>query len=185
MAKYPSDQFDDIPADLNRVGAHRVPPKAGRGWITFAWAALFTGIFVAGGLFGLSYLRSGTFLGSGENTLVPEITETPTAEPVLDPSTIDPARAISITILNGTPTIGLAQTAGDALTAKGWTIGTMLAASATTETKTIAYYSDPANEDVARGLILALGVGEVRESSAYNASVTLVLGSDYTAVPAS
>ena len=63
MAKYPRDQFDDIPVDLARVGAHRAPVKAGRGWITFAWAALFTGIFVVGGLAGLNALRGLSFLG--------------------------------------------------------------------------------------------------------------------------
>jgi hypothetical protein len=46
------------------------------------------------------------------------------------------------------------------------------------------YYSNPADEDVARGLVIALGTGEIKESLAYpGASVTIVLGSDYLPPP--
>lgn len=182
MAKYPADQFDDIPADLARVGAHRAPPKAARGWITFAWAALATGVLVVGGLFGLNTLRGLSFLGEQPTSSATPSAEV-TADPVLDPALIDPARGITITVLNGTTTVGLENTAGDALV--GWPVGARLVASDRTEETTIAYYGDPANEDVARGIILALGTGEVRESTAYTgASVTVVLGADYLAVPA-
>jgi hypothetical protein len=180
MAKYPRDQFDDIPADLTRVGAHRAPPKAGRGWITFAWAALATGLLVLAGTFGLNAFRGLSFLGDEPTASVTPSAEV-TADPVLDPATIDAARGISITILNGTTTVGLENKAGDALV--GWPVGARLVATERTEETTIAYYSDPANEDVARGVILALGAGEVRESTAYpGAPITVVLGADYLAI---
>ena len=183
MPKYPKDQFDDIPADLARVGAHRAPPKAGRGWITLAWAALFTGLFVLAGVLGLNLLNGQGFLGGGsEETGSPTSSPSMTAEPVLDPTTIDPARAISITVLNGTTTVDLEKTAAAALT--GWPVGATLVASNRTEPTTIVYYGDPANEDVARGLVLALGVGEIRESTAYNAPITIVVGADYLGTPA-
>lgn len=181
MAKYPTDQFDQIPADLARVGAHRAPPRAGAGWITFAWAALFAGLFVLIGLFGLNGLRGLSFLGEQ-----PVASGTPsvevTADPVLDPSTIDPERGITITILNGTTTVALEKTAGTALA--GWPVGATLTATNRDEEKTVIYYSNPANEDVARGLAIALGVGEIRESNAYAAPVTIVLGADYQGTPA-
>jgi len=181
MAKLPTDQFDDLPKDLARVGAHRRPPRSGRGLITFAWAALATGVFVLAGLLGLNALRGLSFLGEE-----PAASATPsaqvTADPVLDPATIDPARAISITILNGTPTVDLEKTAQAGLT--GWPVGATLVASNRAEPTTIVYYGNPANEDVARGLVLALGVGEVRESTAYNAPITIVLGADYVGTPA-
>jgi hypothetical protein len=177
MAKYPRDQFDDIPADLSRVGAHRAPVKAGRGWITFAWAALFTGIFIVGGLAGLSAFRGLSFLGDPPTSSVSPSADA-TADPILDPTLIDAAREITITILNGTTTVGLENEAATTLT--GWPVGATLVASDRAEKTTIAYYSDPANEDVARGVIIALGAGEVRESTAYpGASVTVVLGADY------
>jgi len=182
MAKYPRDQFDDIPVDLARVGAHRAPARAGRGWITFAWAALFTGLFVIGGVAALNAYRGLSFLGEA-----PPVTVTPsveaTADPVLDPALIDPGRAISITILNGTSTIDLENVAGDALV--GWPVGARLVASDRTEETTVVYYSNPADEDVARGLVIALGTGEVLESTAYpGAPVTVVLGADYLPPPA-
>ena len=183
MAKYPKDQFDDIPADLARVGAHRAPAKAGRGWITFAWAALFTGIFVVAGLGGLSLLKNQSFFGGAPQT-TPTASVEATADPVLDPSTIDPARAISITVLNGTTTVDLQKKAGAALTAKGWPVGTLATATERNEETTVVYYSNPADEDVARGVVLALGTGEVRESTAFlGAPITVVLGADYLAVP--
>ena len=184
MAKYPQDQFDDIPADLARVGAHRSPPKAGRGWVTFAWAALFTGIFVVAGIGGLTLFKNQGFLGNA-----PEPTSTisaaQTADPILDPTTIDPARAITITILNGTTTVDLQKKAGADLTAKMWPIGTLANSTNRSEKATFVYYNNPSDEDVARGVVLALGVGEIRESTAFQgAAITIVLGADYLAAPA-
>jgi hypothetical protein len=181
MARAPKDRFDDLPADLARVGAHRAPPRAGRGWVTLAWAALFTGLFVLAGSFGLNALRGLSFLGETPTTSMTP-SAIPTADPVLDPTTIAPERAISITILNGTTTVDLEDAAVAALA--GWPVGAALVASDSTEEKTIIYYRDPANEDVARGVALALGVGEVRESLALSAPITVVLGADYTGTPA-
>jgi len=181
MAKYPSDQFDDLPADLARVGAHRAPAKSGRGWITFAWAALFTGIFVAVGVLGLNLLNGTGFL-EGEQPSVPSASPSLTAPPLTDPATIDPARAITITVLNATPTVDLETTAGTALRTAGWPVGAFALASQRDIEKTTVYYSNPADEDIARGLVLALGTGDVLESTAFlGAPITIVLGSDYQA----
>ena len=182
MAKYPADQFDNIPADLARVGAHRAPAKSARGWITFAWAALFTGIFVLAGVLLLNLLGGQGFL-SGEQT-PPPASSSPvqTAEPLIDPTTIDPARGITITVLNATPTVDLETAAGTALRDAGWPVGAFALASQRDIEQTIVYYSNPADEDVARGLVIALGVGDVLESTAFlGAPVTIVLGSDYVA----
>lgn len=188
MARYQRDQFDQQPDDLLRVGAHRGPRKKGRGWIAFAWAALATGVLIIGGLYGLSRLVDGVnfnlpVFGSGE-TPTPTPTPTPTATPLTDPTTLDPARAISITVLNGTATAGLENTVGDQLATAGWPVGARTQASEKTVEKTLIYYSDPANEDVARGIVLALGVGDIRLSDAFpGAPITVVLGADYPIVP--
>lgn len=177
MAKYPRDQFDDFPVDLARVGVHRAPPKRGRGWVTLGWAALFTGIFIAAGYFGLGAFRGLSF--TGDSAAPPTPSFEATAEPVLDPALITPERAITITVLNGTTTVGLENIAGDSLA--GWPVAARLTASNRDEATTVIYYGNPADEDVARGLAIALGVGEIRESTAYlGASVTIVLGADYT-----
>lgn len=181
MAKYPKDQFDDIPVDLARVGAHRAPLKSGRGWITFAWAALATGVFIVVGLGALNLYRGQSILGEAPPVNVTPSAEV-TADPILDPALIAPERNITITILNGTTTIDLENVAGDALV--GWPVGARLVASDRTEETTIVYYSNPADEDVARGLVIALGTGEVRESTAFpGAPVTVVLGADYLPPP--
>jgi LytR cell envelope-related transcriptional attenuator len=184
MAKYPKDQFDDVPADVARVGAHRGPPRRGRGWVTFAWAMLAIGVLVVGGLYGLSRIGAVgdlglPFIGSpDEPSASPSVAQT--ADPLIDPSTIDPARQITLTILNGTTTPNLQNVAGDALAAAGWPVGTRASASTTDEPTTIVYYSNPLDEDVARGVVIALGVGDIRESDSFlGAPINVVLGNDY------
>lgn len=184
---YPKDRFDQLPDDLRRIGAHRGPGTRGRGWIGFAWAALATLVLVGGGIFALK-----VFVGvdidipflSATATPAPIAEEPapPQAEPVLDPATIDPARNIKTSIYNGTTTAELQNTVGDALAAAGWVIDTRARASTSDVAKTIVYYSDAANEDVARGLVVALGVGDVRLVPAETfpgTPVTIVIGLDY------
>ena len=184
---YPKDRFDELPDDLQRIGAHRGPARRGRGWIAFAWAALATLVLILVGIIGLR-----TFVGMEINipflstTPAPEAvvppTQTPTAEPVLDPSSIDPARAITTSIYNGTTAAELQNTVGDALTAAGWTIDTRARASTSDVAVTTVYYSDPANEDVARGLVVALGIGEISLVPAETFPgnpLNIVIGADY------
>jgi hypothetical protein len=186
MANFPKDQFDILPTDVDRIGAHRAPKKKGGGWVGFAWAALATGVLVVGGLYGLSLVNDDVNfdipgLSGGEEVVeTPSASPTPEVLPVLDPTTIDPARKITVTILNGTATVGLQNTAGDALAAGKWPVVSRTQASATDIEETVVYYRTAADEDVARGLVVALGVGKVRESDAFLGSpITVVLGSDY------
>jgi hypothetical protein len=190
MATKPTDRFDNVPDDLLRTGAHRAGPKKGRGWIAFAWAALATGVLVGAGVFGLAVIRGTVelpFLSPAQSatptaTAAPTPTPTPTGTPTAAPK-INPALAISI--LNGTPTKGLAAKVGNSLVNQGWTgastdVGSRGNAPTTTVTKTLVYYRDPANEGAARALVQSLKVGEITLSSAYPSSpLTVVLGSDY------
>lgn len=184
MANFPKDRFDGIPEDLTRVGAHRGPQKRGGGWIGLAWAVLATGVLVFGGLFGISRVLDidlGLPFIPVEVTPTPTPTPTPTMDP-LDPTALDPARGVIITVLNGTPIVGLENTAGGALAAAGWPVGTMAKASEETIEETTVYFTDPLNEDVARGILATLGVGSIRlvDPSAFPAvPVTVVLGADY------
>ena len=184
MATHPHDRFDDIPDELLRVGAHRAPAKKGRGWIGFGWAVLATVVLTAGGLVGLAAINNNInfdlpFLQGG-STAAPTSTPTPTpaVEPKLDPD-------VALTILNGTPTPGLATQVGDALVAQGWKgaaegIGSRANAATRDLAKTVVYYSEPNYESAARGIVLALKTGEIRLSSDYPASaITIVIGSDY------
>ena len=163
MASYPKDQFDQLPKDLERIGAHRGPMRRGRGWIGFAWAALATGVLIFGGLFALNRFMGidvGLPIFDAAPRATPTPTPTPTMDPVTDPSTIDPA-VVKITILNATGTSGVQNTVGDQLAAAGWPVTSRIVAAEPVE-DTFIYYSDPANEGIARGVALALGVGEIR-----------------------
>lgn len=185
MATYPKDSFDELPPDLLRVGSHRAPAKKGRGWIGFGWAVLATVLLTTVGLVGLAALNDKInfdlpFFQAGE-TPTPTPTPTPTAAPTVDP-------AVPLSILNGTPTPGLATQVGEALVAQGWGgaaegIGSRANAAVRDIEKTVVYYSDPAYEGAARGLVLALGTGDIRLSTDYPAStITIVIGADYKPV---
>lgn len=181
MANFPPDQFDTLPENLTRVGAHRAPAARGRRWIGFAWAALATGVLVAGGLYAVSLADASIDFAAPTSTATGTATAVPTAEPVTDPSTVID-RAISITVLNGTATVGLEDDAASVLEDAGWTVGSEATSTATDITQTIVYYADAANEDVARGVALALGVGDVSLSDAFlGAPLTVVVGSDFLA----
>ncbi|GAA1216771.1 LytR C-terminal domain-containing protein [Rhodoglobus aureus] len=185
MASYPKDRFDEQPDDVERVGAHRGPKRRGRGWIGFAWALLATGVLVFGGLFALSqYLDDDLgipfFATPAEPVSTPEPVET--VEPLTDPATIDPERALTIDVLNGSPESALQTSVFDELTTAGWPMGSAAPASARDIEDTYVYYSNPDDEDVASGLVSTLGVGEIRfvEPDVFPAAeLTIVLGSDY------
>lgn len=188
MPKFPEDRFDSIPDDLQRVGAHRAPDKKGRGWIGFGWAALATVVLTVGGLGAVAAIDSSInfdlpFLGGQqeEETPTPTPTPTPDAPPQLDPE-------VPLTVLNGTPTVGLANRVGDALVAEGWAgaalgIGSRANASTDDIEETVVYYNDHVYESAARALVLSLGAGEIRFSEDFpNSPIVIVVGLDY--VPA-
>lgn len=193
MASTPRDRFDELPDDLTRVGAHRAPAKRGRGWIAFAWAALATGVLVVGGLYGLSRINPDisfdlpSFGGDDE----PGVTETtaPAVEPITDPALVDPALAVSFSILNASPTDDQQEAAELQLQAAGWPAEVISGGNASVRDVevTAIYFNGAQYEGVARGIATILGtdLAYVRNSDAYlGAPITIVLGADY-APPAS
>lgn len=178
MPTFAPDRFDEVPGDLHRVGAHRAPKKRGRGWITFAWAALATGLIVAAGVTAMFVINDRV---SFENPFAPETpTPTPVATPTIAP-TVDPAQ--TVVVLNGTQTEGLAGTVGDQLAAAGWNVTTRSNADSDVETTTI-YYSDPTQEGAAKGVVESLGAGGIQLSDAFviegaPARLVVVIGADF------
>src|ERR1700712_370351 len=92
MANFRTDQFDNLPENVDRIGAHRGPKVKGRGWIAFAWAVLATAVLVVGGLYVLSIFDSQVKFGIGgptaQNSSVPSGTPTPVITPVTDPKSV-------------------------------------------------------------------------------------------------
>ncbi|KIU03898.1 LytR C-terminal domain-containing protein [Frigoribacterium sp. MEB024] len=189
MPKFDRDRFDDVPADLDRVGAHRAEKRPGSGWIGFAWAALAVGVLVGAGVVYLGVANnsfqfvnpsaSGTTEAQAPDTETATLSATPTVAPLTDPSQVDPA-VTTITVLNGTATAGLAGSASERLETAGWVVGTQGNASERVATSTV-YYSAADDEAAALGLAQQLGITDVEASEAFpGAAVTIVLGADYS-----
>jgi hypothetical protein len=183
MANFRTDQFDNIPENVDRVGAHRGPKLKGRGWITFAWAVLATAVLVVGGLYVLSIFNNSIKFGLGTSaasTPTPTGTPTPVITPIVDPATIA-SRNITITVLNGSAVVGLQDKAAAKLTAKGWKVSGTANSTATNLKTTTVYYSSAADQDVAEGIQSLLGAQDIQFSSAFPATpITVVVGSDFT-----
>lgn len=181
------DRFDKVPRERGRIGAHRGPRRRGGGLL--AVLGVIAGILVltVGSLFVMDRLFG---IEVGIPWLakpVPTASATPTVElPIIrDPATeLDPARGVAIVILNGTPLTGLQSTVGDELSAAGWPVVRTANAGDRELLDTMIYYKNPSEEDVARGLIQALGVGEmflVGRDDFFGGTISIVLGKDHPA----
>ncbi|HMH58449.1 MAG TPA: LytR C-terminal domain-containing protein [Galbitalea sp.] len=183
MANFRTDQFDNLPENIDRIGAHRGPKVRGRGWITFAWAILATAVLVVGGLYVLSIFNTSIKFGLGPAASAAPTTSStpvPVITPIEDPSSIA-SRNITVTVLNGTDIVGLDKKAAAKLTAKGWNVIATAPSTATNLKTSTVYYSAAADEDVAEGIQSQLGAQDIQFSSAFpGSSITVVVGSDFT-----
>lgn len=174
---YPRDRFDEIPADLKRVGAHRAPPRRGSGWVRFAWAVGTVLVLVALGVTAL-------FIGSGRIDLSswPGTQPSPvvSASPAVVEAQIDPE--LSVTVLNGTGIDGLADQVGERLAETGWSVGTRNYARDREIQETVVYYADTA--DLGAALALAREVGDAPTAlspgiAESGAQLMVVIGADF------
>jgi hypothetical protein len=170
----PRDRFDDVPVDLARVGAHRAP-RRGRGLVTFAWAALATGVLVGAGVLGLGVIEQG--VGSTGDT-------TPAAAASAAPAaTVDPQAAV--VVLNATKTSGLAAGAAATAKAAGWNVTSTANADTQDVKLSTVYYGDKSAQGAALGLAKSLGIGRTAQSDRFDVSgqtrLTVVLGADFSA----
>jgi hypothetical protein len=174
MASAQRDRFDDIPADLARVGAHRAPRPAGRGFVAFAWAALATGVLVGAGVLGLGVI---------EKKVADIGTSAPTATVAAPTPTIDPK--IDVVLLNATTKNGLAASASSVLGKDGWKVGSTANASSTDVKTTTVYYTTASQAGAAAGLAKSLGITRTALSQQFavpgQQRLTVVLGADYAA----
>ncbi|QHC56163.1 LytR cell envelope-related transcriptional attenuator [Rathayibacter tanaceti] len=175
---HPRDRFDEIPATEGRIGAHRRPPAPHARAIAFAWAALATGVIVLLGFIGLLVIDNRVQFTDvfTAPTDAAGASSAPTAVATVDPS-------LGVAVLNGTATAGLAASAGDALTTAGWSVPTVANANTENVATTTVYYTDPALEGAALGLVGSLGTGSVALSQDFveTGAVVVVLGADYVA----
>lgn len=181
MPAFAPDRYDVHPVGTARVGAHRGPQPKNRGFVTFAWAALATGILVGLGVVWMLVINDrvafeNPFAGTGSGTTAQTETPAPVVEPTIDPSA-------SVVILNGTETDGLAGQVGDLLAGQGWTIGSTGTNATPDVAVTTVYYSDPSQEGAARGLSEALGGAPIELSQAFYVEglnrIGVLIGADY------
>lgn len=170
------DRFDEVPEDLARVGAHRAPARAGRGFVTFAWAALATGLLVGAGVLGLSVIERGVSAVDGTGGTTSSASAAPAA-------TVDPNA--SVVVLNATTTSGLAAKASTSAKADGWKVVSTANADTQDVKVSTVYYGSKAEQGAALGLAKSLGIGRTAQSDRFNVSgqsrLTVVLGADFTA----
>jgi hypothetical protein len=188
MATFPQDQFDRVPAELKRVGAHRAPAKRGRGWIAFAWGALATGVLVIGGLYGLSRVNPDIAFelpnfGGGEEPAPSASPSTSMVPPITDPAQVPEEVKVTISVFNASSTDGLQNVAADAVKDAGWPNPARFNATKRDQSTTTVYYRSADYEGIARGMVELLGVGKVVLSDAFpGAPITIVVGEDYATV---
>lgn len=180
-SKFPTDRFDQVPDDLERIGAHRAPRPRGYGWVWVAWCAGAVIVIVGLGALGI-FAINGTLnvnlpFGPRSSTATPTATPTPT--PTITPA-VNPA--LNLIVLNGTDKGGLAADATATLKAAGWQHITPANASSTDVKKTTVYYSDPKNKGAALAVSQELAgapMQETQDFAASGADITVVLGLDY------
>ncbi len=182
MASFPKDRFDEIPDDLQRVGAHRAPRHSGRAWIWIAWSALAAAVLVAIGIFGLNLLNGNSTFKStitGAGTPTPTATPTPSPTPTIVP-TVNPS--LNVTVLNGTDEDGLATAFAQALKSAGWAKVITANATQTDYTQTTVYYSTANNQAAALAIAKLIPGATTAMTQDYvetGADLTVVLGTDY------
>jgi hypothetical protein len=180
MADYPPDRFDVAPAAHGRVGAHRAPAPRSRPWVILAWAALATGVLVALGLLALQAIDRGLDLGAPLLIAPPgEVVDQPETAVVTDPATVQLRDDFTITVLDAAGVEGVGASNAALLSDAGWPVGTITRADESGVETTVVYFSNPADEAIARGMAQLLGVGSAVLSEAFpGAAITIVLGLD-------
>jgi len=191
------DRFDDVSSDSKYAGTHRRQQSS---WSLFAPIGIALGVVVILVLAGLWFVdRSDDYLAldpadvpglsgevpgeePGEEPVVVEPEAPPAeSEPVVDPTQID-TEGLTITILNGTGTAGLAARANDRLVSVGWPETTATNADSSDVAESLVAYSEEADRAIALGIAQLLGIdsGSVIQTETYpGARVTIILGANY------
>jgi hypothetical protein len=190
--KFVADRFDDIEKEPGYIGLRRLRRRRAF-WLipagVFAGSSL---VLIVLGLWWVDQAGDSLEIDASEIPIIaepepepePELVPEPEpvdAEPIINP-TVDQASGLTVTVLNGTLTQGLAARAGDLLTAEGWPEQTLANAETNTVDESFVAYRREEDEGLARGAAQILGIEEVLFTDRYlGARITVVLGADYSA----
>jgi hypothetical protein len=185
------DRFDDIPKEPGYLGLRRLRRRRALWLIPTAVLAGSSLLLVGLGLWWMDRAGDSLEFDVPEIPIVqPEIDPEPetvpepeleTVEPIVNPNAEEIA-GLTVTVLNGTLTQGLAAGAGDRLTAEGWPEAVYANADTNTVEESYVAYGREEDEALALGAAQILGIDSVRLTDRnFGARITVVLGSDYQA----
>lgn len=181
---YPRDSFDDLPAGVGKVGAHRAENPRLRGGIVLLWAIVAVIVLTAAGIFGTLVLSGRIVLGAPVATPSGTSVPTPTITPVIDTS-------YAVLVLNATGEPGKATPVKDLIVKAGWPATSVNAGDAgSTYPITTVYYGNLEDAPAAAGLAKVIGGAVTEYSTKYQPAgdpeskqLTVVLGTGKTAAP--
>lgn len=189
MAKqrFVPDRFDDIPKEPGYIGLRRLRRRRAF-WLIPTSVLAGTSLLLVGlGLWWMDRAGDSLEFEVPEIPLVqPEIEPEPepepepeSVEPIINPNA-DEIAGLTVTVLNGTLTQGLAASAGERLTREGWPEQTLANADTNTVEESYVAYSREEDEALALGAAQILGIESVVLTDRnFGARITVVLGSDY------
>jgi negative regulator of sigma E activity len=187
VSKLPADRFDDKSAAPTRVGAHRRRVVRRAWWVTTLISVGSVAAIILAALVGVSVIDAKNLQALDIPAIGITATPTPTPTPTPTSNTIDPLTLpkkeldkIAITVLNGTPQEGLAESVVTMLETTGWVNMTAAAAADDTIKVSVVVYGPATDEAYAHGVASSLGIKAVKQSDMYpGANVTVLLGSDF------
>ncbi|HWH97432.1 MAG TPA: LytR C-terminal domain-containing protein, partial [Pseudolysinimonas sp.] len=146
-----------------------------------------TVVLIVGGLYGISRINPAIsfelpVLGADGAGTGATATPGPEATPITDPSLVDPALELTISVFNASPTDGQQDAAAEQIGLAGWPAPGTAVANPRDREITVIYYNGAEYKSIALGLAQLLGTdpANIANSDAYpGAPVTIVLGADY------
>lgn len=175
--QYPKDRFDDIPATLDRRGAHRAPRTRGDRIASWLWGLAAVVVLVGLGLAAMFVIDNVvSFEAEASPTPTetsPEATESAPVAPRKDPN-------IPVTVLNGTALSGVAGSTGDRLEGLGWNVVNRADADVDTYTSSSVIYGSADDEAAALAVVQDLGGGtaQLDPVQAQPGTITVIIGTD-------
>lgn len=194
------DEFDERPAKGGRVGAHRQRQLKGRAWIILGSCLVVAALIAGVGFSILNLVREGNQFewdGSGlfgdsssvaaesgasdssqsADAAASESVASASDAPSSSAAEVD--KSVSVRVLNGTATSGLAASAKTTLTQAGWSSVVAANASSKTSTSTVLY-GETSLKDAAGSVADALGIASVKYSGGVGTLISVTLGSDFS-----
>lgn len=190
-SRFLPDRFDDIENEPGYIGLRRKQREPTFWLVPLGIVVGVSVVLTAVGMFMVSRADQALELSPEEIAITEPPPEEVAAEPEPEPEpevaeaitspSEEQADGLTITILNGTDTSGLAARAGNLLDREGWPEQTRTNADEKgVEDSLVAYEADD-DEGLARGVAEILGISEVVQTENYpGARITVLLGADFT-----